>query len=107
MEETQNEPERIVNIGFVRQGSTQVVRVVLQDLKSSPLGVVYHHDEFAWAHHGIRVFRHRHFSTSGFENGAKLLSHTNSIAQALRSEFEFPRTPICVEVKVNNIIFLP
>lgn len=109
MEDTQNEsePDPIVNIGFVRQGYTQVVRVVLQDLKSSPLGIVYYQDEVAWARYGIRVFRHRHYSTSGFDNGAMVLSHTNSLAQALRSEFEFPLTPICMEVKVNSILFLP
>ncbi|CAJ0547712.1 Ff.00g044660.m01.CDS01 [Fusarium sp. VM40] len=102
MEDTQNEsePDPIVNIGFVRQGYTQVVRVVLQGLKSSSLGIVFYQDEVAWARHGIRVFRHRHFSTSGFDNGAMVLSHTNSLAQALRYEFEFPRTPICMEVKI-------
>ncbi|KAM0331782.1 hypothetical protein ACHAPQ_006014 [Fusarium lateritium] len=102
MEETQNEPEPqpIVNIGFVRQGYTQVVRVLLRDLKASPLGILYHQNVSSWVQHGIRVFRHRRFLINGFENGAKLLSHTNSIAQALHSELELPRSPICMEVKI-------
>ncbi|KAM0351900.1 hypothetical protein ACHAPU_002414 [Fusarium lateritium] len=88
-----------VTIGVITDGRNEALTVRLHDLKST-LPNVYHQDEASWAKHGMRVFRHRHHGSQGFDNGAKLLSHTDNMARALRDELELRRTPICIEANI-------